>query len=282
MIPYIFSAVQTQTWLTARHKGHNEVTTSYDLNLTSCQLTLTPAGVELPNGQTMRWEWVEEITADENACFQWLDETPQKVQFFSEELQRAYSLCPTESAPTMLVSGLTMHRIKGTNPRLDTLSKIKAAGGKLTGRVLDTCMGLGYTAIEAAQTAEYVLTLEIDPTVLDVCRANPWSQGLFNLTNLEHQFGHAWDTLETLPDHHFSCVVHDPPMFNLASELYSTDFYRELHRVLKRNGRVFHYIGNPDSKSGNTITKSTVKHLQAAGFNRVVPQPQAFGLLAFK
>lgn len=118
MIPYIFSAVQTQTWLTARHKGQPVVQTSYDLNLTSCQLALTPAGVELPNGQMMRWEWVEEITADENACFQWLDEAPQKVQFFSEELQRAYSLCPTESAPTMLVSGLTMHRIKGTNPRL--------------------------------------------------------------------------------------------------------------------------------------------------------------------
>ena len=87
-------------------------------------------------------------------------------------LGRAYSLMPTEGAPTLLVWGIPMHRIKGTNPQRDTLTKIQAIA-PVAGRVLDTCTGLGYTAIEAARTAEQVVTIELDPTVLEVARLQP-------------------------------------------------------------------------------------------------------------
>ena len=61
-----------------------------------------------------------------------------------------------------------MHRIKGTDPIRDTKEKLKALG-PVSGRVLDTATGLGYTAIEAAKTADHVLTLELDPGDSDLC-----------------------------------------------------------------------------------------------------------------
>jgi len=63
---------------------------------------------------------------------------------------------------------------------------------------------------------------------------------------------------------------------------YSADFYHELHRVLKAKGRVFHYIGDPKSKSGGTVTRGVVRRLQEVGFRRVKPWPRAFGVVAYK
>jgi hypothetical protein len=181
----------------------------------------------------------------------------------------------------MLISGLSMHRIKDTEPHKDTLAKIKAVV-PVSGRVLDTTMGLGYTAIAAAKTAEHVTTIELDPTVVEVCRANPWSQELFTRSNITRLIGDAFDRIEEFDDESFSRIVHDPPMFKLAGHLYSADFYRELHRVLKAKGRVFHYIGDPKSKSGGTVTRGVVRRLQEVGFRRVKPWPQAFGVVAYK
>jgi hypothetical protein len=46
--------------------------------------------------------------------------------------------------------------------------------------------------------------------------------------------------------------------FKLAGELYSGAFYRELYRILKRGGRFFHYIGDPDSKARGGITRGAM------------------------
>jgi predicted methyltransferase len=188
---------------------------------------------------------------------------------------------PTESAPTMLISGLPMHRIKGTDPHQDTLAKIKAIT-PITGRVLDTCTGLGYTAIEAAKTAERVITIELDPTAQQMARYNPWSRTLFGNPRIEQIVGDAFEVVPSFEDGIFSCILHDPPMMSLAGELYSGEFYRDCWRVLRSNGKLFHYIGDPDSKSGAHTTKGVVKRLQEAGFTRVVPRPQAFGVAAYK
>ena len=68
----------------------------------------------------------------------------------------------------------------------------------------------------------------------------------------------------------------------MAGELYSGEFYRDLFRVLKRKGRLFHYIGDPDSRSGRNVTRGVVRRLQDAGFSRIVRKPGAFGLIAIK
>jgi hypothetical protein len=188
---------------------------------------------------------------------------------------------PTDGAPTMLVSGIPMHRFKGIDPHRDTLLKIKTIA-PVTGSVLDTATGLGYTAIEAAKTAERVTTVEIEPAALEVARLNPWSQRLFDNSRITQIVGDVYDEIEAFDDEAFDRVIHDPPAFNLAGDLYAGSFYRELCRVLRRKGRLFHYIGDLASKSGRTVSKGAIRRLQEAGFSRVVRHPEAFGLVAYK
>jgi predicted methyltransferase len=255
--------------------------TSLDLGLTAANVTLEARRVVLPDGQWLSWESVEEISASELGCFSVMDSVVEKIQFFSEFLSRVYSLMPTAGAPTLLVSGIPMHRIKGIDPHRDTLKKVRTIG-PLKGRVLDTCTGLGYTAISAAETADEVLTIELDPTVLEVARLNPWSRLLFESPRIRQIIGDSFEEIQAFEDQSFSRVLHDPPMFSLAGELYSGAYYQQLYRVLKPRGRMFHYIGDLSSRSGRNVARGVVRRLQDAGFSRVVRRPEAFGVVVYK
>ena len=271
----VLSHFQAKPILEAMRAGKTQVETSLDLGLGTAVLPLTPTHITLPDEQILTAAQLEDMLANELACYRVENSDIEKIQYFSETLNRYYSLMPTIGAPTMLISGLSMHRIK------DTLEKIKAVV-PVTGRVLDTTMGLGYTAIAAAKTAEHVTTIELDPTVTEVCRSNPWSQDLFTRPNITRLIGDAFDRIEEFDDESFSRIIHDPPMFKLAGHLYSADFYHELHRALKAKGRVFHYIGDPKSKTGGTVTRGVVRRLHEVGFRSVKPWPRAFGVIAYK
>ena len=132
-----------------------------------------------------------------------------------------------------------MHRIKNTDPHQDTLEKIHSIK-PLVGRVLDTATGLGYTAIQAARTAEHVTTIELDPTALKVCKLNPWSQELFNNPRIDQLIGDSFDVVAEMDSGSYTRVIHDPPAFSLAGDLYSGEFYTQLHRVMRNHGRLFH------------------------------------------
>ncbi len=278
---HLLSAYQTRELLAAQKAGQAQMDISLDLGLHKARVQLGVEGVILPGGVLLPWSEIDYIQDNEQAVFRVTDEGElEKVQVFSETFGRLYTLMPTAGAPTMLISGIPMHRIKGTDPMADTRTKVKAASPR--GRVLDTCTGLGYTAILAAQRAEEVVTMELDPAVIELCRVNPWSRALFDSPNITQLIGDSFDLITELEDASFDRIIHDPPMFNLAGHLYSTDFYRELHRVLRRGGRVFHYIGDLRSKSGRNVARSAARRLQEAGFRVVKRRPEAFGLVAFK
>ncbi|MCB8965392.1 MAG: spermine synthase [Ardenticatenaceae bacterium] len=281
-MPPILSHYQAHALLQAHANGAAAASVSLDLNLSTSDVTLTPLGVTLPNGRFLTLDQLTEISANENACYLVTPENEvEKIHYFSETHNRFYSLMPTRGAPTMLVSGIPMHRIKDTDPHRDTLSKIKAVS-PVTGHVLDTTMGLGYTAIMAAKTAVSVTTIELDPTVVNICQHNPWSQELFTNPKITRLIGDAYDQVDQFPAEHFSRIIHDPPVFSLAGDLYAAEFYQQLYRILKTRGRLFHYIGDPKSKSGSGVTRGVTRRLQEAGFHRVKPYPQAFGVVAYK
>jgi predicted methyltransferase len=63
-------------------------------------------------------------------------------------------------------------------------------------------------------------------------------------------------------------VLHDPPRFGIAGELYSQAFYDQLARVLKRGGRLFHYTGQPNKlTSGRDVPNEVATRLRRAGFD---------------
>ena len=274
----IFSHFQARPLLA--QLDDDSVQSSIDLGLTSATLPRVESGFALPDGQILTIHHIEQINSDENGCFQLENGDLHKVEFFSDFTNRYYSLMPTEAAPTMLISGIPMHRIKDTNPMADTRQKLKALG-RANGLVLDTTTGLGYTAILAAQTARQVITVEFDPTVIEICRANPWSQELFTNPKIQQLIADSGDLAPTFADETFNAILHDPPTFNLAGHLYSGQLYATFYRILKSNGRLFHYIGNPQSRYGATTGRGVVNRLKNAGFS-VSPRDRAFGVLAQK
>ncbi len=281
-LPIVLSYVQAEPLLRARREGRPSATASPDLGLSTVEVALDEDGARFPGGATVGWRDLERIARSETKCFLVEgDAPPRDIQVFSETTNWLRSLMPTRAAPTMLVSGTPMHRIRGTDPWQDTLTKVKALA-PVTGEVLDTATGLGYTAIEAARSATRVVTVELDPAALEVARLNPWSRILFDHPRIEQIVGDVGEVVLDFPDGAFSRVLHDPPMFSLAGDLYSGAFYRQLFRVLRRGGRLFHYIGDLESKSGQGIVKGEVRRLQESGFTRISRRPEAFGVLAVK
>lgn len=277
----VLSHFQVEPILKARLEGRETLLVSLDLGLTQSEVKLGEEGVFFPDGQFLFWEELEEIAENRTTCFEVADNHLERIQLFSEEMNRFYSLYPTPRAPTLMVSGIVMHRIKGIDPYEDTLRKIQCLAPVL-GVVLDTATGLGYTAIEAAKTAERVVTIEIDPLVLEMARRNPWSQALFDNPKIEQIIGDATEEVSKMASEIFSRILHDPPTIRIAGELYSGDFYRELYRVLRRGGRLFHYVGDLESKSGSVTVKGVMRRLKEAGFSRVLRVPEAFGVVAYK
>lgn len=273
------SVYQARPILEARAKGAPGIVTTGDLGRSKTRVALTDAGVEFPDGTTVAWDEIDRIAKEEHRVFTITEGGPVPVHNYSETTGWARTLCPSPSAPTALVSGIPMHRIKGTDPLKDTESKLKALG-QPRGRVLDTATGLGYTAIYAARTAKGVVTIELDPAGLEIARLNPWSRELFERPNIRQIIGDAYECIGDLPAGYFDDVIHDPPTMTLAGELYSEEFYRRLHHVMKLNGRLFHYIGDPDSGLGKRYYPGIMGRLGRAGFSGVTRKPEAFGVTA--
>ena len=279
-MPIVLSHIQVAPLLRARDAGAQTATTSADLGRSETQVTLDDVGVHYPGGEMLRWEDAARIVKSSSVCFTLSGGEIEEIRVFSQTTNWVRSLYPTTSAPTMLVSGVPMHRIKDTDPWRDTLAKVKTIA-PLTGRVLDTATGLGYTAIVASETASEVVTIELDPAGLEIARQNPWSRELFERATIRQMIGDAAEIIPTLEAGSFTRILHDPPQLSLAGHLYSEEFYRELRRILARGGRLFHYIGDPASPFGSRTTTGVMRRLHDAGFRRVVRRPEAFGLVAY-
>lgn len=277
----VLSHYQADVLLGGRERGEQVVEVSGDLGLTAITAALDDRGVRFPGDLWLSWGDIEHIADEETKCFLVEPEGIRAIQVFSEETNWVRSLMATEGAPTTLVGGFPMHRIKGTDPMEDTRAKIRAIR-PVTGRVLDTATGLGYTAIQAADTAAEVVTVELDPAGLEIARLNPWSRPLFERENIRIVVGDVYDEVEQFEDGAFDRIIHDPPTLSLAGDLYSEAFYRRLHRVLARRGRLFHYIGDPEGRTGKRTTEGVIKRLQSAGFERVARRPEAYGVVAYR
>ena len=100
----------------------------------------------------------------------------------------------------------------------------------------------------------------VEPVFQDV-----WVSG--EVGNLRRQpSGHVYFGLKDA-DASVDAVLHDPPRFGIAGDLYSQAFYDGLARVLRRRGRLFHYTGAPNRlTSGRDVPNEVAKRLRHAGF----------------
>jgi hypothetical protein len=193
-----------------------------------------------------------------------------KWQRFDENTGKFYKMIFVEQGapPTVEISGIKMHVTQDGNPNLDTKRKLKALG-KVFGKVLDTCCGLGYTAIALSElsTVEKVITVERDDNMLALCKENPFSAALFTSPKIDIKRGSSAELIREFPDNYFGGILHDPPRFALSPELYELDFYRECYRVLSAKGKIYHYTGDPNKESRKrSLPEKTAERLREAGF----------------
>ena len=212
-----------------------------------------------------------------------LAQKPIKIAFFD---QRYYKLEPIKnSAPTIEIDGIRMHRTKNLAPLEDALQKIKWIGISKGETVLDICTGLGYTAIESHKTGARVITIEKDPNVIEIAEKNPFSLELFEgikQKEIELILEDATESVNSFKDESFDAILHDPPRFSFAGELYSEEFYKELYRILRKGGRLLHYVGGPGSKyRGKDFVKGVQRRLMEVGF-RTKRTPDGESVLAYK
>jgi hypothetical protein len=188
-------------------------------------------------------------------------------------------LVPTDwGPPTFEIDGIKMLPTAHVSPYADAQRKVALIDpqGK---RILDTCGGLGYFAAFCLQgNAKEITSYEKSADVLWLRSLNPWSPITappLTLTNAD-----AVDAVASLPSASFDAVLHDPPRFGIAGELYSQSFYGELARVLKRGAPLFHYTGAPNMlTTGRDVANEVSQRLRSAGFST---QINGDGVLAKK
>lgn len=248
---------------------------SLDLGLSRSEVELEGDLALFPSGSRVELEHLKKIKSGDIGLVE--GSRVFKLAFYSGgKYYRLLSAGPDE-APTLEISGIHMHRIKDITPWEDSLEKIKAVRVFPGARVLDIGTGLGYTAILAHRQGGEVITIEADENVLKMAEANPWSR---DLSEIEILLEDAFDVVREFPNSSFHRVVHDPPRFALAGELYSGSFYRELHRILKPGGRLYHYVGDPGKWRRKRMIEGVIKRLREAGFTS--PRWKAGGVVVDK
>jgi uncharacterized protein len=193
-------------------------------------------------------------------------------------------LVPTEwGPPTFEIDGIKMLPTAKISPMEDARRKVALVQPQ-SKTVLDTCGGLGYFAACSLEAgAARIQSYEKNPDVLWLRTINPWSpdpDAIDNKGRLQLTHGDISLAIAHIPDASIDALLHDPPRFGIAGELYSQVFYNELARVLRRNGRLFHYTGNPNAlTSGRDVPREVIKRLGTSGFKA---EAMLDGVLAVK
>jgi predicted methyltransferase len=214
------------------------------------------------------WEWEGRRypypeRCKERTIYYWSGEAFEPVARYGHSLIK---LVPTEwGAPTFEIDGIKMLPTAHVSPYLDAERKVDLIQPKGKS-ILDTCGGLGYFAAWCRQReAARVQSYEKNPDVIWLRSLNPWSPVTDATLTLTHE--DVTQAIVQLPAACVDAVLHDPPRFGIAGELYSQHFYGELARVLERRGKLFHYTGTPNRlTSGRDVPTEVSNRLRNAGF----------------
>jgi predicted methyltransferase len=255
--------------------GEPSIRCSVDLERTRTTVALEATGW---SHEGRRFPWID--NCKDRTIYHWDGAEFQPVSRYRDSLIK---LVPTEwGPPTFEIDGIKMLPTAKVSPWDDARHKVGLIQprGKV---VLDTCGGLGYFAAWClAGGASRVLSWEKNPDVIWLRGLNPWSpEGSgASCTGLDLTRGDISEAIAMLPGDSVDAILHDPPRFGIAGELYSQSFYDQLARVLRRRGRLFHYTGTPNRlTTGRDVPAEVAKRLRAAGF---ATESSGDGVLAVK
>jgi len=255
----------------ARRAGNANLECSLDLQRSETSVAIEADGW-MWSGQ--RYPYLQECK--ERTIYHWRDGGFEPIARYTSSLIK---LVPTDwGPPTFEIDGIKMLPTARVSPYADAEAKVKLIRprGKV---VLDTCGGLGYFAAWCLHgQAERILSYEKNLDVIWLRGLNPWSPPSGAGLTLTH--ADISEAIATLPSSSVDAVLHDPPRFAIAGELYSQSFYNQLSRVMRERGRLFHYTGSPNKISaGRDVALEVTNRLRRAGFT---VDREGDGLLAVK
>jgi predicted methyltransferase len=281
----------------AARKGTRTVECSLDLERSR---TSVEVGADDWSWQGTRYPFLD--ACKDRTIYYWAGAEFQPAARYTNSLIK---LVPTEwGPPTFEIDGIKMLPTAQVSPYADAERKVGfiRPRGKV---ILDTCGGLGYFASWCLQgQAARVQSYEKNPDVIWLRGLNPWSPPLPSASRspllsaggglplavgespsaagglplavresppaaggLTLVSGDVAVAIAGLPDQSFDAVLHDPPRFGIAGELYSQVFYDHLARVLRPRGLLFHYTGTPNKlTSGRDVPNEVANRLRTAGF----------------
>ena len=247
-----------ETLHAAARAGATTVECSLDLDRS---MTTVEVGDEGWTWQGRRFPWLE--TCKDRTIYHWTGKAFEPVARFTTSLIK---LVPTQwGPPTFEIDGIKMLPTAQVSPYADAERKVGLIQprGKV---ILDTCGGLGYFAAWCLQgQAKQILSYEKNSDVIWLRSLNPWSPGADDRLTLTQ--GDIAEQIVRLPNGSVDAILHDPPRFGIAGELYSQVFYDHLARVIRRKGKLFHYTGTPNKlTSGRDVPNEVAKRLRQTGF----------------
>ncbi len=219
------------------------------------------------------WRWRDAHypypgTLKERSIHYWNGDAFVVASIFGSAL---YKLVPTPwGAPTFEIDGIKMLPTAQISPYEDARRKVALVEPR-GNQVLDTCAGLGYFAAACLEAgAAQIHSCEKNAEVLWLRSLNPWSPDPANVdvaTRMTLTAGDISEVIASLPDASAGAILHDPPRFGIAGELYAQAFYDQLARVMRPGGRLFHYTGAPNRlTSGRDVPREVARRLEKSGF----------------
>jgi predicted methyltransferase len=274
MNPLLTSKVH-HTLQAAARSGVATVTCSLDLDRTTTCVAIRES----------EWTWEGRAfpyldTCKDRTIYYWTGAAFEPAARFSTSLIK---LVPTDwGPPTFEIDGIKMLPTAQLSPYVDAERKVALIRPR-DKQILDTCGGLGYfAACCLAGAARQVLSFEKSSDVMWLRTLNPWSpENSFPAhPALQLAQGDITQEIQRLADGSVDAILHDPPRFGIAGELYSQLFYDQLARVLRRKGMLFHYTGSPNKlTSGRDVPNEVMQRLRRAGF---IAEVKGDGVLARK
>lgn len=260
---YFYFEVVSQI-LQAIQADKTQISVSLDLNLTQKTWQIVDSRLILDKDRFVDTQMLSSIASAKGKIFVLEDKELRPLEIRS---QGYYKLVPTSSAPTLEINGIKMHRSKDIDPLTDARLKTQLVVSN-NDHVLDTCGGLGYSAIFALKAgARKVLSVEKSREVVQLRSLNPWLEKYAD-ERLELTHGDITQQISIFGDGVFNSVIHDPPRFTSATgDLYGKRFYDALFRVMATGAKLFHYTGSPKKiKTQDKFIKNTIKRLENSGF----------------
>ncbi|RLB88720.1 MAG: hypothetical protein DRH26_13025, partial [Deltaproteobacteria bacterium] len=168
---YYFHADLVREISEAMAAGHAFVELSLDLNLSRNRFAIKGDCLVLDKTWKIDIKDLEPVASSKQKLFALSHDGLVPIEVRADGY---YKLVPTNTVPTLEINGIKMHRSKDIDPFVDAREKTKLVV-RPQDLVLDTCGGLGYSAVFALKAgAKNVVSTEKSRPVIQIRHQNPW------------------------------------------------------------------------------------------------------------